>query len=219
MNKCAWIVVAMMTIAGLAVGCGGEKTPSKGTNVGVVDFPSLLSQLGYQQKMEDKAKMAEQQLRAMQQEFVQPELKNQATLQQTLDAAVRAVAKSRPDADKETLGKDPAVFAAAKAKYEFDQRLRAYANQYQQALDKYKQSLLEAWTAACLPAMGKVGPARGVEIIMPKQGVPWNSPDVDLTPAMAEYIKTNNQGFEFPPLPDWKTVIVPMDKITIQTPG
>ena len=218
MNKSAWIVVVAMLVAGLAVGCNKESGEKKsGAGVGVVDFGKLLQTMGYQQKMEDKVKLAAQQLDTMGRETVQPLLKEQAGLQKTLDDAVKAVAKTQPD-NKEALTKDPTVMAAAQAKYIYDRRLKLYGDQYQAALENYKRTLLENWQAACVPALGKVGPQKGVDVILGKQQIGWNAADADLTAAMEEYLKVNNTNLEFANPPKWDTVIVPFEKIPMQQP-
>jgi Skp family chaperone for outer membrane proteins len=213
MNKCAWSVVAAMLIAGLVVGCGGKDEKAKGTSVGVVDFPALLAKLGYQGKIDDKLRSADQKLAAMRNEKLKPEMEKQARLQKDLEMAARAVTATRKDADSETVGKDPAVIEAYKAKVIFERRLQAYGNQYQAALEKFKRTLLENWTAACLPAMGKVGPQKGVDIILAKQTIPWNASEVDLTAAMEEHLRTNYSDLKLADEPDWNKEIVPLENI------
>jgi hypothetical protein len=53
---------------------------------------------------------------------------------------------------------------------------------------------------------------KGFEIILDKTQVASNSDAVDLTRVMEEYLSPN-VGANIPNPPDWKTIILPLDKI------
>ena len=225
--------MCLLVLVGLiAVGCGkdaaqtsipqapptaAELKPAIGA-VGVVDSGLLCAKLGLTKRIEERYRTADQQLSMMRNEMLKPELAKQVKLQRDLDYAVRMVSKTRPESDQEALMKDPAVSAAAQAKFNFDYRLKAYLDQYTTALENYKRTLLENWNAIRVPAMAKVGRGAGVSIILPKGMVEWSSAEVDLTEAMEEHLKTTPLP-ELPLPPEWERVIVPIDKIIILDPN